>query len=95
MDPTRDRVYDFLDEFIKEMAALFPDSYFHIGGDEVNGKQWDANPQIQDFKRSHGFKSNNELQATSLSGLKKSSANSTKTWWAGMKSSRPACPTIS
>src|SRR4029078_7789167 len=45
------------------MAALFPDSYFHIGGDEVNGKQWDANPQIQDFKRSHGLKSNDELQA--------------------------------
>jgi hexosaminidase len=71
MDPTRDRVYDFLDEFIKEMAALFPDSYFHIGGDEVNGKQWDANPQIQDFKRSHGLKSNEELQAYFTKRLEK------------------------
>jgi hexosaminidase len=71
MDPTRDAVYDFLDEFIKEMAALFPDSYFHIGGDEVNGKQWDANPQIQDFKHSHGLKSNDELQAYFTKRLEK------------------------
>jgi len=71
MDPTRDGVYDFLDEFIKEMAALFPDSYFHIGGDEVNGKQWDANPQIQDFKHSHGLKSNDELQAYFTKRLEK------------------------
>ena len=45
------------------MAALFPDQYFHIGGDEVNGKQWDANPKIQEFMRSHGMKSNQDLQA--------------------------------
>ena len=63
MDPTREETYQFLDAFIGEMAALFPDEYFHIGGDEVNGKQWDANPRIQEFKRAHGMKSNEELQA--------------------------------
>lgn len=63
MDPTRDAVYDFLDDFIHEMAALFPDPYFHIGGDEVNGKQWDANPKIQEFKKTHNLKNNQELQA--------------------------------
>ena len=36
MDPTREDTYKFLDGFIGEMAALFPDPYFHIGGDEVN-----------------------------------------------------------
>ncbi len=45
------------------MAKLFPDQYFHIGGDEVNGKEWDANPNIQAFKRAHGLKSNQDLQA--------------------------------
>ncbi len=45
MDPTREETYKFLDGFIGEMAALFPDEYFHIGGDENNGKQWQANPQ--------------------------------------------------
>ncbi len=63
MDPSREEIYQFLDTFIGEMAALFPDEYFHIGGDEVNGKEWDANPRIQEFKRAHGIKSNEELQA--------------------------------
>jgi hexosaminidase len=63
MDPTEERTYKFLDGFIGEMAQLFPDQYFHIGGDEVNGKEWDANPKIQAFMRAHGFKTNQDLQA--------------------------------
>jgi hexosaminidase len=63
MDPTQERTYKFLDAFIGEMARLFPDQYFHIGGDEVNGKQWDANPNIQAFMRSHELKNNQDLQA--------------------------------
>jgi len=63
MDPTRESTYKFLDEFIGEMAQLFPDKFFHIGGDEVNGKEWDANPKIQQFMRAHSLKSNADLQA--------------------------------
>lgn len=63
MNPTKESTYQFLDGFIAEMAALFPDDYFHIGGDEVNGVEWDANPQIQEFKRSHNLKDNHDLQA--------------------------------
>jgi hexosaminidase len=63
MDPTRESTYKFLDEFIGEMAKLFPDQFFHIGGDEVNGKQWDANAKIQEFMRAHGLKNNADLQA--------------------------------
>jgi hexosaminidase len=63
MDPTREEVYQFLDAFIGEMAALFPDEYFHIGGDEVNGKQWEANPAIREFMHAHDIKSNEQLQA--------------------------------
>ena len=63
MDPTREETYKFLDGFIGEMAGLFPDQFFHIGGDEVNGKEWDANPKIQAFMRAHGLKDNNDLQA--------------------------------
>ena len=63
MDPTQERTYKFLDSFIGEMAELFPDQYFHIGGDEVNGKQWDASPSIQTFMRAHDLKSNQDLQA--------------------------------
>ena len=63
MDPSREAVYKFLDAFIGEMAALFPDEYFHTGGDEVNGKDWDRNPHIKRFMRIHGFKTNEDLQA--------------------------------
>lgn len=63
MDPTREEVYQFLDRFIGEMAALFPDEYFHIGGDEVNGKQWNSNPRIRAYMAEHGMKTDADLQA--------------------------------
>ncbi len=63
LDPTKEEVYRFLDAFIGEMSGLFPDEYIHIGGDEVNGIQWDGNAAIQTFKREHGMKDNHDLQA--------------------------------
>jgi hexosaminidase len=45
------------------MAKLFPDHFFHVGGDEVNGKQWAANPDIQAFIKAHNLKNNQELQS--------------------------------
>jgi hexosaminidase len=63
MDPTREETYEFLDGFIGEMARLFPDPYFHIGGDEVNGKQWDSSATIAAFKKQHGMSTNRDLQA--------------------------------
>ena len=62
MDPTREETYEFLDGFIGEMAALFPDEYFHIGGDENNGKQWKVNRQIQEFMRARSYNTTAELQ---------------------------------
>lgn len=61
-DPTNEKVYKFLEIFFKEMSLLFPDKYWHIGGDENNGKQWDANSRIQDFMKKNNLKSNHELQ---------------------------------
>jgi hexosaminidase len=63
MDPTREETYKFLDKFLEEMAGLFPDEYFHIGGDEVAGKEWEVNPKIQAFMREHGMKNKQDLQA--------------------------------
>ncbi|HET9525506.1 MAG TPA: family 20 glycosylhydrolase [Pyrinomonadaceae bacterium] len=63
LDPTREEVYKFLDGFLSEMAALFPDDYMHIGGDENEGKQWDRNPAIQAFMKNKGIKDNHALQA--------------------------------
>ncbi|HEX6648679.1 MAG TPA: family 20 glycosylhydrolase [Pyrinomonadaceae bacterium] len=63
LDPTREEVYKFLETFLGEMAALFPDEYLHIGGDENEGKQWDRNPAIQAFMKQKGIKDNHGLQA--------------------------------
>jgi len=62
-DPTREQTYKFLEEFFAEIATLFPDDYIHIGGDENEGKQWSANPQIQAFMKAKGIKDNHALQA--------------------------------
>jgi hexosaminidase len=63
LDPTREEVYKFLETFLGEMAALFPDEYLHIGGDENEGKQWDRNPAIQAYMKKNGIKDNHALQA--------------------------------
>jgi hexosaminidase len=62
MDPTREETYEFLDAFLGEMTQLFPDPYFHIGGDEVNGKQWGQSPSIQAFAKEHNLEGTRGLQ---------------------------------
>src|ERR1700722_18575998 len=62
MDPTRESTYKFLDAFIAEMVAIFPDPFFHIGGDENNGVEWKASPRIQSFMREHNLKDTSALQ---------------------------------
>ena len=62
-DPTRETVYRFIDGFIGEMSELFPDAYWHIGGDEVDPTEWNANPRIQKYMRAHKLADNAALQA--------------------------------
>jgi hexosaminidase len=63
LDPTREETYKFLDDFFKEMAALFPDAYMHIGGDENNGVDWSKNDKIVAFRKEKGLADNEALQA--------------------------------
>ena len=63
MDPTNDKVYDFLDKLFGEVTEVFPDPFLHIGGDEVNGKQWAASANIQKFMREHNLADDHALQA--------------------------------
>ncbi len=62
IDPTKESTYRFLDGFVGEMAKLFPDEYFHIGGDEVNPKEWNENARILNFMRKHKLKNAQALQ---------------------------------
>jgi hexosaminidase len=63
LDPSSEVTYKFIDGFLGEMAGLFPDACVHIGGDENDGKEWNANPRIQAFMAKHGYRNNDELQA--------------------------------
>jgi hexosaminidase len=62
LDPSNPKTYQLLSEIFDEVCPLFPGAYFHIGGDENEGKDWDANPKIQEFKKKNKLASNHELQ---------------------------------
>ena len=63
MNPASEETYRFLDRFLGEMTALFPDKYFHIGGDEVDPAQWKHSAAIQAFARARHFETPDDLQA--------------------------------
>lgn len=62
LDPSNPKTYQLLSEFFDEICPLFPGKFFHIGGDENEGKDWDSNPKIQEFKKKHNLANNHELQ---------------------------------
>jgi hexosaminidase len=62
LDPTNPKTYQFLAEIFDEVCPLFPSEYFHIGGDENNAKEWNANPTIEEFKKANKIASNHDLQ---------------------------------
>ena len=55
LDPTKESTYALLDTLFGEMTRLFPDPYFHIGGDENDGRQWRGNPRIMAFAKANGM----------------------------------------
>lgn len=63
MDPSQTQTYDFLAALFSEMAALFPDPYFHVGGDEVSASAWLGNPEIRAFMAEQGLDDAEQLQA--------------------------------
>ena len=62
LDPSNPKTYQLLSEIFDEVCPLFSGNYFHIGGDENEGKDWDSNPKIQEFKKKNNFANNHELQ---------------------------------
>jgi hexosaminidase len=69
LDVTKEYTYQFLDTLFGEMAALFPDAYFHIGGDENTGKDWENSPSILAYMQQHGIANSHDLQTSFNSRL--------------------------
>ncbi|WP_039055584.1 family 20 glycosylhydrolase [Enterobacter sp. Bisph1] len=63
LDPTKEATYAFAEAMVSELAAIFPDAYLHIGGDEVDDTQWKNNPAIQQFMRDNKLADSHALQA--------------------------------
>jgi len=45
-DPTTDDFFQLIDSIVGELATLFPDRHFHMGGDEVDTSCWTENPAV-------------------------------------------------
>jgi hexosaminidase len=54
LDVSNPKVYAFLDDVFAETAALFPNGYLHIGGDEVDQRPWQNNPRVQAWMKEKG-----------------------------------------
>jgi hexosaminidase len=50
LNPLHPKIYDRLKPLFNEIFDLFPDSYVHFGGDEVNAECWETNDQIRKWK---------------------------------------------
>ncbi|XP_045777364.1 beta-hexosaminidase subunit alpha-like [Maniola jurtina] len=63
IDPTKNMTYKILRDLFKEVQNLFPDKYFHVGGDEVDLECWESNPDLINYMLA------NNLIATDLHAL--------------------------
>jgi hexosaminidase len=59
----KDSVRKFYKDVLDEVMALFPSSFIHIGGDEVDKSLWVSCPDCQARKQAKGLKSEDELQS--------------------------------
>lgn len=58
----KETVFDFLDDVLTEVCALFPGPYVHIGGDEADKQVWESCPRCQQRIEDEGLRNEAELQ---------------------------------
>jgi len=61
--PAKEETFQFLDEVLTEVFALFPSKYIHIGGDEVPREPWKNDPACQALMKRENLKNEDELQS--------------------------------
>ncbi len=63
LNPSDEKVYEFLDKVFTEVAALFPNPYIHVGGDECYKGFWTSDPGCQALMKKLNLTKPEELQA--------------------------------
>ncbi|MDI1307570.1 MAG: family 20 glycosylhydrolase [bacterium] len=66
-----DEVFSFLQDVLTEVMALFPSTYIHLGGDEVDKAPWKKCPRCQARMKAEGLKDENELQSYFMKRMEK------------------------
>jgi len=61
--PANEKVYEFLDKVLTEVAPLFPFDYIHMGGDECPKNFWEKTPAIKELMQKEGLKTMEEVQS--------------------------------
>ena len=62
LNPGNEQTYRFLDRLFGEMAGLFPDRYFHVGGDEVLAGVWDKTPDVAALKQKENLAHTHDVE---------------------------------
>ncbi|KTF16807.1 family 20 glycosylhydrolase [Pseudoalteromonas sp. H105] len=63
LDIANPEVYEFIDTLVGEMVTLFPERYFHIGGDEVDPAHWLEDVKIKNLMQQSMLQSGADLQS--------------------------------
>ncbi len=66
-----EKTFQFLEDVISEVVALFPSPFFHIGGDEVPKLRWSNCKRCQDRIKAEGLKDEHELQSYFIKRIEK------------------------
>ncbi len=62
LNPSDEKVYEFLDKVFTELAQLFPGQYIHVGGDECYKGYWEADAGCQALMKKLGITMVEQLQ---------------------------------
>ncbi len=61
--PANEKVYEFLDKVLTQVAQLFPFEYIHMGGDECPKNFWEKSDAIKSLMQKEGLKTMEEVQS--------------------------------
>jgi len=61
--PANEKVYEFMDKVLTQIAQLFPFEYIHLGGDECPKNFWEKSPAIKTLMQKEGLKNMEEVQS--------------------------------